>query len=969
MLLTVYYMAATWLQSWRLSSMRTKIVQLRKDRGSLLLFKSQESASQQDGLQIQAVNSTYCSNSRDARIGDLLCYSGNKHGVSLFPQLILDTSNWIGVPDKKTLFPIELSGSTIEDLSQENTIHVVIEADFSTFSKQSYASHCQIEEFGVARAWLAHEALLLLLESNEEQLSKLIASYMGNTISIGPGLELLKILSVEVKGKPCLLLNADSIPAFNPSSRRGTSVRKRAVAASQWQSHVSLLQTFSRAAAQAALLKSPAPIEGHRSAMVVPGSGAGYTPMEEVKPFPAESEPQPLEISDPLTVATPTVEELPPLEPEERSMSMTSLSAQPGSTGSSFGSLSRVSTDTLLAASVHSRTGMVNGSSGSMSSLRSITNTPKHIRVTVPHNADTSGKPPNVIVFSESSVSAESVKNTLWSILHKHRYTIYSLSLSQMMSSAWVGQATLVVVCGSVPTTLAPILLQYVLVKGGSLLCLCSDLLGVFLPIFRTAEVRPDQLVTFSYSSWKHVRMMHHIFCYQPASSAKFSSSDETNSINIPKSVEVLDDDNKLHTLSVKVLGAEETWQTPSLLLGTENQSGGRVVFSQVHLEADPSQYESDEDKAKALKESNPARIEIFSDLLSTHLGLDCSRDKTDTKYSAAYFLGSHELKQEFMNKIKTRLEGGNTLKLPDLTLKFCGKGVSPPEASSSLLPVLMYACPDSFSTVSYFDNLESKTLGRLVIFSSVMTTAMAVLTGPPLAHGLAVIPSQQTSGVGRGGNMWLSPEGCAMFAFQLHIPLKSELGRLLPFLQHTVALAIVSSVCSQPGLEVLELGLKWPNDIYAGALKVGGLIVTSVISNACAICNVGCGFNLDNKFPTVCINDMITQLNKASGQKLPLLTKEKFFAIVFNQLEKLLLMIELGEQDKVLEMYYKYWLHGGAEVDVTGPDGTVQHVTIVGIDEYGFLRVQAADRSEFTVQPDGNSFDMLAGLIAPKVK
>ncbi|KAG8273306.1 hypothetical protein J6590_023818 [Homalodisca vitripennis] len=187
MLLTVYYMAATWLQSWRLSSMRTKIVQLRKDRGSLLLFKSQESASQQDaGLQIQAVNSTYCSNSRDARIGDLLCYSGNKHGVSLFPQLILDTSNWIGVPDKKTLFPIELSGSTIEDLSQENTIHVVIEADFSTFSKQSYASHCQIEEFGVARAWLAHEALLLLLESNEEQLSKLIASYMGNTISIGP---------------------------------------------------------------------------------------------------------------------------------------------------------------------------------------------------------------------------------------------------------------------------------------------------------------------------------------------------------------------------------------------------------------------------------------------------------------------------------------------------------------------------------------------------------------------------------------------------------------------------------------------------------------------------------------------------------------------------------------------------------------------------------------------------------------
>lgn len=52
--------------------------------------------------------------------------------------------------------------------------------------------------------------------------------------------------------------------------------------------------------------------------------------------------------------------------------------------------------------------------------------------------------------------------------------------------------------------------------------------------------------------------------------------------MNIPKSVELLDTENKKHTLAVKVLGAEETWQTPSLLLATENQTGGKVVFSQV---------------------------------------------------------------------------------------------------------------------------------------------------------------------------------------------------------------------------------------------------------------------------------------------------------------------------------------------------------------------------------------------------
>lgn len=95
-----------------------------------------------------------------------------------------------------------------------------------------------------------------------------------------------------------------------------------------------------------------------RSVVVVPGTGVGFTPLQEIKVsdmFPQEAPPA-REVSDPLTVATPTIEELPPLESEERSVSMTSLSAQPGSTGSSFGSLSRVSTDTLLAtASVHSR--------------------------------------------------------------------------------------------------------------------------------------------------------------------------------------------------------------------------------------------------------------------------------------------------------------------------------------------------------------------------------------------------------------------------------------------------------------------------------------------------------------------------------------------------------------------------------------------------------------------------------------
>lgn len=99
--------------------------------------------------------------------------------------------------------------------------------------------------------------------------------------------------------------------------------------------------------------------------------------------------------------------------------------------------------------------------------------------------------------------------------------------------------------------------------------------------------------------------------------------------------------------------------------------------------------------------------------------------------------------------------------------------------------------------------NLQSEVVGRLVIYSDVMTSSMNVLSGVSLQHGLVIVPRQQTSGVGRGGNMWLSPEGSAMFSVQLHVPLASYLGQHAPLLQHVVALAVVSAVCNLPGYQV----------------------------------------------------------------------------------------------------------------------------------------------------------------------
>jgi len=48
----------------------------------------------------------------------------------------------------------------------------------------------------------------------------------------------------------------------------------------------------------------------------------------------------------------------------------------------------------------------------------------------------------------------------------------------------------------------------------------------------------------------------------------------------------MFDTNNKHHTIDIEVLAAEDTWETPSLILATA-PSGGKVIFSQVIIDID----------------------------------------------------------------------------------------------------------------------------------------------------------------------------------------------------------------------------------------------------------------------------------------------------------------------------------------------------------------------------------------------
>ena len=173
------------------------------------------------------------------------------------------------------------------------------------------------------------------------------------------------------------------------------------------------------------------------------------------------------------------------------------------------------------------------------------------------------------------------------------------------------------------------------------------------------------------------------------------------------------------------------------------------------------------------------------------------------------------------------------------ISVVFCGHNVDPGTASNIRLPVLIHSCPSNFSTLEYYETLETEDIGRLVIYVDIVTSSQHLLC-KRLRHGLVVIPRQQTNGMGRSSNAWLSPMGSAAFSLQMHIPLDSNMGRSLSMIQHLVMVAVVSAIKKQ-GYEELNIGIKWPNDLYAdSSIKIGGILVNSIIFGNLAVVNIG---------------------------------------------------------------------------------------------------------------------------------
>jgi BirA family biotin operon repressor/biotin-[acetyl-CoA-carboxylase] ligase len=120
--------------------------------------------------------------------------------------------------------------------------------------------------------------------------------------------------------------------------------------------------------------------------------------------------------------------------------------------------------------------------------------------------------------------------------------------------------------------------------------------------------------------------------------------------------------------------------------------------------------------------------------------------------------------------------------------------------------------------------------------------TLLRDLAARGAAEGTIVIAEEQTAGRGRMGRAWLSPGHSNLYVSLLLRP--SVHPDQVFVLTMVMALATIEGVEAVSGLSPM---IKWPNDLYAGGRKLGGILTElSVKDRAVEYVILGLGLNVN---------------------------------------------------------------------------------------------------------------------------
>src|SRR6266542_2395131 len=213
--------------------------------------------------------------------------------------------------------------------------------------------------------------------------------------------------------------------------------------------------------------------------------------------------------------------------------------------------------------------------------------------------------------------------------------------------------------------------------------------------------------------------------------------------------------------------------------------------------------------------------------------------------------------------------------------------------------------------------HLATRRIGRVIHhFDSIDSTnrhAME-LARRGAAEGEVVVAEAQTAGRGRLGRSFFSPEGLSFYG---SIILRPEISPVrAPQITLVAGMAVADAVEKHAGTRP---GLKWPNDVRLGPMKVAG-ILTEMESEANRVLYVVCGPGINLNVPSAEfppeLSTVATSILAATGRRVD---RAAFAADLFGSFERLYDEFLSRGLVRLQERWNGYSVLNGAWVSIEG--------------------------------------------------
>ncbi len=187
------------------------------------------------------------------------------------------------------------------------------------------------------------------------------------------------------------------------------------------------------------------------------------------------------------------------------------------------------------------------------------------------------------------------------------------------------------------------------------------------------------------------------------------------------------------------------------------------------------------------------------------------------------------------------------------------------------------------FDTTAYKRMLETKKIGHGLLYLKTIdsTNDYAQKLFEQGCSSALILAERQTRGRGRFGSEWISPAGGLWFTLLVEYGIEPK---DLPKVTILAAYAVTKSLKRLFGI---ESSIKWPNDIYYGRKKLGGILTEAYRKGKRNILSLGIGLN---------VNLGLKELGPYSGSSTTIkeilkmdISREKLLASIVLDLEAVL--------------------------------------------------------------------------------